>query len=106
MGIALPYRSPIPVFRNTTLATPTGQVFNDTKGFNIASGKPAIFIFASEDGTISGWNPGADPQNAVLLVDNSGLGAVYKGLALASTDAGPRLYAADFSLGVIDVFDA
>ena len=30
-------------------AAPTGQVFNDTQGFNV-SGKPATFIFATEDG--------------------------------------------------------
>ncbi len=88
------------------VSRPTGQVFNDTTGFNVAFGKLATFIFATEDGTISGWNSGLDPQNSVLLVDNSGAGAVYKGLALATTDAGPRLYAANFSLGTIDVFDA
>jgi uncharacterized protein (TIGR03118 family) len=89
----------------TSVAAPTGQVFNDTQAFN-ASGKPSVFIFATEDGTISGWNPSADPANAILLVDNSPWGAVYKGLALASTSAGPMLYAADFSQGTIDVFDA
>jgi uncharacterized protein (TIGR03118 family) len=79
-------------------------VFNDTPAFN-ASGKPAVFIFATEDGTITAWNPSADPVNAILLIDNSGAGAVYKGLALASTKSGPMLYAANFSQGTIDVLD-
>ena len=87
------------------LSAPTGQVFNDTPGFMV-NGKPAVFLFATEDGTISGWNPAADPQNAILLVDNSGAGAVYKGLALANTNNGPRLYAANFNTGNIDVYDA
>ena len=86
-------------------AAPTGQVFNDTAGFNV-SGKPAAFIFATEDGTISGWNPAADPANAIVLVDNSASGAVYKGLALATTRNGPMLFAANFNAGSIDVFDA
>src|SRR6516162_7428280 len=41
--------------------TPTGQVFNSSmRGFNITQNGvtvPAFFIFATEDGTISGWNP-------------------------------------------------
>ena len=85
-------------------AAPTGQIFNDTTGFNV-SGKPAAFIFATEDGTISGWNPSADPTNAIVLVDNSGSGAVYKGLALATTRNGPMLFAANFNAGTIDAFD-
>jgi uncharacterized protein (TIGR03118 family) len=86
-------------------SAPTGQVFNDTPGFMV-NGKPAVFLFVTEDGTISGWNPAADPQNAILLVDNSGAGAVYKGLAVANTNSGPMLYAANFNTGSVDVYDA
>jgi len=82
-------------------ATPTGQVFNSTTGFEVASGKPAFFIFATEDGTISGWNPTVDPTHAILKVDRSST-AVYKGLALL----GSNLYAANFKEGRIDVFDS
>ncbi len=38
-------------------AEPTGIVFNDVGGFEVSSGVPAVFIFASIDGTISAWNP-------------------------------------------------
>src|SRR4029077_11337237 len=45
-------------------STPTGQVFNGTSDFVVGSGCPpasgdcpSLFIFATEDGTISGWNP-------------------------------------------------
>jgi uncharacterized protein (TIGR03118 family) len=86
-------------------AAPTGQVFNDTAGFNV-SGQPAAFIFATEDGTISGWSPSASPTNSIVLVDNSTLGAVYKGLAVADANNGPMLYAANFQAGTVDVFDA
>lgn len=83
---------------------PTGQVFNSTTGFVIsANGKPARFIFAGEDGTISGWNGGTA---AVTLVDRSHNEAVYKGLAMANDGAGNFLYATDFKGSKIDVFDS
>src|SRR6266568_7092290 len=77
---------------------PTGTVFNGGAGFVVASGPahgPARFIFATEDGTILGWNPGVAATSAVIAVDNSPSGAVYKGLAIASTTAGDRLYASN-----------
>jgi len=85
-------------------STPTGAVFNFTQGFPVAEGKPAIFIFVTEDGTIAGWNPGADPTNAIIVVNRNG-DAVYKGCALVQTKRGPRLYAANFLAGKIEVFD-
>ena len=91
-----------------TIATPTGQVFNGTTDFVVTQGAhsgPARFIFATEDGTISGWNPAVNPTNAVLAVDNSGAEAIYKGLAIGSNASGNFLYAANFLAGTIDVFD-
>src|SRR3981189_834787 len=43
----------IPTPDGTGTATPTGTVFNYTSGFQV-SGKPSIFLFVTEDGTISG----------------------------------------------------
>src|SRR5207253_7750740 len=51
------------------------------------------------------WNSSVGP-NAVIMVDNSGSGAVYKGLALGASSQVPLLYAANFNAGSIDVFDA
>ena len=91
---------------------PTGIVFNGGGNFMITDGTnsgPARFLFATEDGLIAGWNPGVPPANpstqAFTAVDGSVRGAVYKGLAIATTVAGDRLYAADFRNGRIDVFD-
>ena len=104
-------------------STPTGQVFNPQAFVSMSSdfivkdsvsGKsgPSFFIFATEDGTISGWNPFVPPPpaggfstKAIRVVDNSATGAVYKGLALGRTPAGNFLYAANFHAGNIDVFD-
>jgi uncharacterized protein (TIGR03118 family) len=92
-----------------TLAAPTGIVWNPNgQKFLLAAGQPALFIFATEDGTISAWNPMTNPTHAVLEVDNSagGSGAVYKGLALATNSSGVFLYATNFRNGTIDVFDS
>jgi uncharacterized protein (TIGR03118 family) len=84
---------------------PAAQVFNGTPAFQIATGNPAAFIFATESGTISGWNPSVDAGNARLMIDRSGSGAIYKGIALGSNDSGALLYAANFSAGTVEVFD-
>ncbi len=83
---------------------PTGTVYNGSPNFEITPGNPARFLFASEDGTISGWNSAVDPANAKILATTAG--AIYKGLAIADVDdEGPRIYATDFHHGRIDVFD-
>jgi uncharacterized protein (TIGR03118 family) len=127
--------------------TPTGTVFNTDGGalggFKVSGvdkngnpiSAPAIFLFATEDGTLVGWNPAVNPQGfdpakagtyAVIAVDNSGnnftnpdpkkqTGAVYKGLTIATSatpiiagDANSTalLYASNFRAGTIDVYDA
>ena len=95
----------VPAAGGRAASAPTGQVYNPTPGFEIAAGKPALFLFATEDGTIAGWNTDVDAANAVTMVDNSGAGAVYKGLALGANNSSPALYAANFNAGTIDVFD-
>ena len=70
---------------------------------------PALFIFDTEDGTISAWN-GSTGTNAVLIVDNSRipnarLGAVYKGLAFGVNKSGPKLFATNFRGGRVEVYD-
>jgi uncharacterized protein (TIGR03118 family) len=87
----------------TALGKPTGQIFNAGAGFILPSGTKASFVFDTEDGTIQGWSSGAA---SVILVDNSAAGAVYKGLATATSALGQTLYAANFRSGNIDVFDS
>ncbi len=92
------------------LGSPTGTIFNGSTEFSIAPGKPAAFLFATEDGTISGWNPAVNPANAVIAVNESAEGAAFKGLSAASVSVDGEgsvtlLYVADFTLGKIEVFD-
>ena len=85
---------------------PTGIVFNGGASFVIPNVGAARFLFASEDGTISAWSPLLAPNTqAVVVVDSTAAGASYKGLAIDSTTAGSRLYAADFHNARVDVFD-
>jgi uncharacterized protein (TIGR03118 family) len=99
------------------VGAPDGTVFNPTPdGFAVSENgvsAPARFLFATEDGTIAGWNPAVDPTHAVIAVDRSTVtdqagdhGAVYKGLALVSTPAGKFLYATNFRFGTVEVFDS
>jgi uncharacterized protein (TIGR03118 family) len=91
-------------------ATPTGQVFNlAAAGFVVSQNgvsAPATFLFATRDGTISGWNPTVNPKSSVIAVDNSASGNVYTGLAYATINGAPHIYAADAAHNKIDVFDS
>jgi uncharacterized protein (TIGR03118 family) len=93
---------------NPTPAAPTGLVWNPTTTFlvpNQSPDKPAIFIFDTEDGTISAWAGGlTPPDQAVLAVDNSPNNSVYKGLVFGVNKQGVFLYATDFHNAKIDVF--
>jgi uncharacterized protein (TIGR03118 family) len=82
---------------------PTGTVFNGTPGTFMVNGAAALFIFDTEGGTILGWNSGT---SAVQEADASPSGAVFKGLAIATTPSGPRIFATDFHNGAVDVFDS
>jgi uncharacterized protein (TIGR03118 family) len=76
---------------------PTGQFFNGTPAFHTN-----LFIFVSEDGTISGWRP-ALGVNAEILAQRTN--AVYKGVTLATNSTGRILLAANFSEATVDVYD-
>ena len=76
---------------------PTGAVFWGSAR--------ATFVFDTEGGQVRGWK-GSQGNQTVVLADRSNVGAIYKGLALATTAAGDRFYATDFHNGRVDVFDA
>jgi uncharacterized protein (TIGR03118 family) len=110
------------VFNIAPASPPAFQISGFTSG-NVATKKPATFIFATEDGTIVGWsNAGVNPpafnnsapfvgNYGIIAVDNSnnpvvGMGAVYKGLAIATDSTGKTLlYATNFRAGTVEVYD-
>ncbi len=88
--------------------SPTGIVFNGTSDFAVSQGGvagPSRFIFATFDGTISGWSPGVNLTNAVLALDNSSHGAIYTGLATGTNASGNFLFAANYGTGTVDMID-
>lgn len=116
-NLLAPITIAVPSGQMAGTASPTGQVFNafQSEGaFTLQDGSSATFLFATEDGTISGWNSAAGTQS-IIAVDEShnpadgdeamGVGAVYKGLAIADTDKGPLLYAANFRHGTVDLYN-
>jgi uncharacterized protein (TIGR03118 family) len=114
-GSSVPLVVTIPLPGGGPGGTPTGNVFNPVNSTNpddfvvSENGKsgPSIFMFATEDGTISGWNPNVDPTHALIAVDRStvGLGAVYKGLAIASSGNNELIYATNFRFGTVEAFN-
>src|SRR5436189_4610814 len=91
--------------------SPTGQVFNSTSDFVVGSGaasRPSIFIFASNSGSISGWNPNvpAAGSTAAQLGFQASDGADYTGIALASSGGANFLFATDFFNGKVDVLNS
>jgi uncharacterized protein (TIGR03118 family) len=112
------------VFNITTLSSKPGFMISGVDANNKPTMAPARFLFATEDGTIVGWNPGVNPEGftgkggtfGIIAVDNSGnnfdpnanpkTGAVYKGLAIATDANGQtRLYATNFRSGMVEAYD-
>ncbi|HXF10259.1 MAG TPA: TIGR03118 family protein [Desulfuromonadaceae bacterium] len=105
----LGYAINIPGPGGPTTGTPTGLAYNNTRAFVLTNGQKraaAILLTPTEDGTITAWNPHITGSNAVIVIDNSGASAIYKGIAIAHTTNGLiRLYAANFHAGLVEIYD-
>jgi uncharacterized protein (TIGR03118 family) len=98
--------------RNKDGGNPTGMVFNGTSFFQVTkngNSAPAFFIFVSEDGSISGWNPTLDQTHAIIAVDNgtnNGTNrAVYKGATLGVANGHNFLYVTNFHSGHVETYN-
>ena len=98
--------------RNRGGGNPTGVVFNSTSFFNVTlngNSQPARFIFVSEDGSISGWNPTLDQTHAIIAVDhgtNRGSNrAIYKAATLGVANGHNFLYVTNFHSGHVETYD-
>jgi uncharacterized protein (TIGR03118 family) len=90
--------------------TPTGQVFNgNSSEFMVTSGGASgssIFLFDTEDGTISGWAPSVNGTTAIIAVNSASEHAVYKGLAIGTVDAQDYIYATNFYAGDVEMYNS
>jgi uncharacterized protein (TIGR03118 family) len=103
-GVAKTLQVVVPSETGAGPGLPTGIVFNGTGEFPV-QGWSAFFLFATLDGTISGWAPQSNPNEAIVAVDNSATGVVYTGLAITSKPSGNFIYAADVANNKVDVYD-
>jgi uncharacterized protein (TIGR03118 family) len=97
----------VPAFNAGGTGSPTGIVWNGSPtDFLLKNGKSAHFIFATEDGTISAWNGGAEAEIKVDNSDNgSPNGAVYKGATSGEIKGKKYLYVANFRSGKVEAYD-
>jgi uncharacterized protein (TIGR03118 family) len=101
----------IPTSAAGVQANPTGQVYNGSGSFLIATSKgqeTALFLFDGEGGTIAGW--AMDNGSTAVTAYDDGIAnganhAVYKGLALGTVNGATFLYATDLHNNKVDVFD-
>lgn len=91
---------------NNGPGSPTGVVYSAATDSEFqVGGWNSIFLFATLDGTISGWTFQTNVNQAVLAVDNSATKTSYTGLAITNRATGNLLYAADTANNKIDVYD-
>jgi uncharacterized protein (TIGR03118 family) len=86
--------------------SPTGIVWNGSNEFQV-QGWASIFLFCTLDGTISGWTPQSNPNQALIGADTSTntKPSVYTGLAITNKASGNFLYAADMANSRVDMYD-
>jgi uncharacterized protein (TIGR03118 family) len=91
--------------KKTPTGTPTGTIFNGSQtDYLLAPGKPAVFLFSTNDGTIVGWNPAVAATLGVIVAKTTD-GSSYTGLTSAFINGKSFLYAANFNKGRVDVYD-
>ena len=110
-GIAQSLVVTVPGVPAGSMGSPTGIVNYGGSGFVVTDGVnsgPSRFMFAAEDGTISGWSPNVPPSSTAALtaVNNSARTSIYKGLTLGVDGGQERLYASDFHNGAVNVFNS
>jgi uncharacterized protein (TIGR03118 family) len=99
----------IPPTSGSGLGQPTGVIFSGAAtGFMLPVGAAPTFLFATKDGTISGWNAvlGTNASTAQIVVNNGASDGSYTGLALLNNSAGTYLLASNFGQASdIEVYD-
>jgi uncharacterized protein (TIGR03118 family) len=93
------------------IGSPSGTIANgSTTDFLLGAGKPAIFLFATLDGTVAAWNPNVGltagavaPSTHAITAAKGAKGSAYTGLTAALMNGSRYLYVANFGKGRVDV---
>jgi uncharacterized protein (TIGR03118 family) len=104
------FKATIPPASGTGTGSPTGTVFVSgapAGSFMLSNGQPAVFLFCSLDGSISGWNLNSAGNVAEIKVNNSTHNAVYTDMALLTNTTGTFILAANFGTGhSVEIYDS
>ena len=99
---AVSFKAVVPPAPGTTgVGQPTGTIQNTTTGFILSNGAKASFLFATLDGTVSGWNgaQAAQGQLSLIAINNNAKKAQYTGMALVTNASGSYLLLPNFGAG-------
>ena len=106
---AISFKAIVPPASGTGNGQPTGTVQNTTTaGFVLSNGAKASFLFATLDGTVSGWNGAlsAGGNHSLIAINNSSKNAIYTDLALVTNASGTFLLAPNFGQGAnVEIYD-
>jgi uncharacterized protein (TIGR03118 family) len=105
-GNPQPLQVIVPGANGSSAGSPTGIVANPSGTDFPVQGWSSVFLFATLDGTISGWAPQSNPTQAIIAVNNSSSNASYTGLAVTNKTSGNSLFAADINNNKVDIYDA
>lgn len=92
-----------------TVSQPTGIVYTGSTSTEfMVTGEgitgPSKFVFVALDGSISAWTTGQ--RASVNMIDHSGDGAMYTGVAVTDFKSGNRLYVTEFNARQrVEVYD-
>ena len=103
------FKATVPAASGTGTGQPTGTVQNTTTGFVLSNGNKASFLFATGDGTISGWNSALETSGNVALIEvnNSAKNAVYTDMALVTNTSGAYLLVPNFGQGAdVEIYNS
>ena len=101
-GVLGSFKAIVPPASGTGTGSPTGTIQNTTaSGFVLSNGTKASFLFATLDGTISGWNSAtsATGNHALIAVNNNSANAVYTDMALVTNATGSFVLVPNFGAG-------
>jgi uncharacterized protein (TIGR03118 family) len=87
----------------STAGAPSGVAYNSNiSSFLISGNGPSEYIYAGEDGVISGWSPAS---GKVAVASRQRATAKYKGIAIGTNGSAQTLYVANFLSGKVDLFN-
>jgi uncharacterized protein (TIGR03118 family) len=104
------FKATIPPASAGGMGSPTGTVFVSgapAGSFMLSNGQPAVFLFCTLDGTVSGWNLNSAGNVAEIKIDNSSRHASYTDMALLTNATGTYILAANFGAGhSVEIYDS